>query len=291
LPGNTNNTDHTPSNVSNKFDDAVGVFDTFGGNFKDELAKSCKKDMKSEALDVYVSNPFRNAQTKQTHYVVIYGFFGKAWALKASFLRTYLQVLAKKMNSVKGSKVDINHCHSYYEINTRKHEFGSESVWRRLSPKNGKKGNTIKRMSFVLSFDTVHNNLGIDKVKDAVEFFMFSMKKRESNQVGELLLDHLKDHAVGLYDHLLSGTGDVESVEKKLTDDINSHFTGGYSISRQNPLNRFMVDYDIIRILKEYVGYTAWSEVPMTERGYCFRGYNAKSVLPEWDLEEETYNN
>ncbi len=110
-------------------------------------------------------------------------FFGKAWALKASFLRTYLHVLARKMNSMKGSKVDINHCHLYYEINTRKHELGSKSVWRRLAPKNGKRGNTIKRMSFVLSFDTVHNNLGIDKIKDAIEFFMFSMKKRESNQV------------------------------------------------------------------------------------------------------------
>jgi hypothetical protein len=95
--------------------------------------------MKSEALDVYVSNPFRNAQTKQTHYVVIYGFFGKAWALKALFLRTYLHLLARKMNSVKGSKVDLNHCHSYYEINTRKHEFGLESVWRCLAPKNGKR--------------------------------------------------------------------------------------------------------------------------------------------------------
>jgi hypothetical protein len=51
-----------------------------------------------------------------------------------------------------------------------------------------------------------------------------------------------------------------------------------------------MVDYDIIRILKEYVGYTSWSEVPMTKRGYCFRGYNAKTVLPEWDMEEEKYN-
>jgi len=40
------------------------VFETFGGNFKDEFAKSCNKAMKSEALDVYVSNPFRNAQTK-----------------------------------------------------------------------------------------------------------------------------------------------------------------------------------------------------------------------------------
>ncbi len=77
MPSNTNNTDHTPSNVSNKFDDAVGVFDTFGGNFKDKLAKRCNKALKSEALDVYMSNPFRNAQTKQTHYVVIYVFFEK----------------------------------------------------------------------------------------------------------------------------------------------------------------------------------------------------------------------
>ena len=123
-------------------------------------------------------------QTKRTHYVVVYGFFGKAWALKASFLQSYLHIIAGKMNSMKGSKVDLNHCHSYYEINTRKHEFGSESVWRRLAPKNGKSGNTIKRMSFVLSLDTVHNNLGIDKVKDASELFLFSMKKCETNQVG-----------------------------------------------------------------------------------------------------------
>jgi hypothetical protein len=48
-----------------------------------------------------------------------------------------------------------------------------------------------------------------------------------------------------------------------------------------------MVDFDIIRILKEYVGYKSWTEVLINERGYCFRGYNAKTVLPEWDVEEE----
>ena len=92
--------------------------------------------------------------------------------------------------------------------------------------------------------------------QDSHQVFLFAMKKRETNQVGELLLDHLKNHAVGLYDHLLSGNGDVDLVEKKLTNNINSHFIGGYSISHQNPLHHFMVDYDIIRILKEYVGYT-----------------------------------
>jgi hypothetical protein len=56
-----------------------------------------------------------------------------------------------------------------------------------VAPKNGKIGNTIKTMSFVLSFDTVHNNLGIDKVKEAIKFFLFTMKKRGSKQVGKLL--------------------------------------------------------------------------------------------------------
>jgi len=204
---NANHTDHTPSNVSNKFDDVVGVFETFGGNFKDELAKSCNKAMKSEALDVFRIQSVQKCANQRNALCCRLWFFGKAWTLKASFLRTYLHIIAGKMNSMKGSKVDLNHCHSYYKINTRKHEFGSESVWRRLAPKNGKSGNTIKRMSFVLSFDTVHNNLGIDRVKDAIDLFLFLMKKRETNQVGELLLNHLKDHAVGLYDHLLAGTG------------------------------------------------------------------------------------
>jgi hypothetical protein len=107
------------------------------------------------------------------------------------------------MNSIKGFQVDVNHCHSYREINTRKQEFGSKSVWHCSPPKNGKSGNTIKRMGFVLSFDTVHNNLGLDYIKDAIEFFLFLMKKCETNQVGELLLNHLKDHAVCLYKYLM----------------------------------------------------------------------------------------
>ncbi len=96
-------------------------------------------------------------------------------------------------------------------------------------PYNGKPGNTIKRMSFVLSFDTVHNKLGLDKVKDAIEeLFLFSMKNRETNQVGELLLNHLRDHAMDLYNHLMAGSVNGDLMEEKLTNDINSEFRGGY---------------------------------------------------------------
>jgi hypothetical protein len=194
------------------------------------------------------------------------------------------------MNSMKNSRIDTSHCQSFTEINIRKHEFGAENLWRCLAPKNGKSGNTIKRMSFVLSFDTKLGNKGFLMVRDALDFLLFSMKKRSKNPVGILLLDHLKDHAQGLYNHLMNGSVSEDLVGEKLTNDMEAQFSGGYSICSNDWLNHFMVDYDIIHILKDYVGYTSWSYIPLSERDYCYRGYNSKTVLPEWHIEEGKYN-
>jgi hypothetical protein len=86
----------------------------------------------------------------------------------------------------------------------------------------------------VLTFNTVHNNVGIDKVKEAINFFLFTMKKHETNHVDELLLSHLRDHAVGLYNFLMTGAVNEDLVEEKLTNDINSKLMGGFSMSVQN---------------------------------------------------------
>jgi hypothetical protein len=145
-------------------------------------------------------------------------------------------------------------------------------------------------MSFVLSFDTKLSNKGFVMVRDAIDFLIFSIKKREKKSVGILLLDHLKDHAQGLYNHSMNGSVSKDLVGKKLTNDIDAQISGGYSISSNDWLNHFMVDYDIIHILKDYVGYTSWSDVPMIERGYCYCGYNTKTSLPEWHIEEEKCN-
>ncbi len=88
----------------------------------------------------------------------------------------------------------------------------------------------------------------------------------------------------------MNGSVSKDLVGEKLTNNIDAQFNRGYSISSNNWLNHFMVDYDIICILKDYVGYTSWSDVPMIENGYCYRGYNAKTSLPEWHIEEEKCN-
>jgi hypothetical protein len=50
-----------------------------------------------------------------------------------------------------------------------------------------------------------------------------------------------------------------------------------------------MVDYDIIHVLKGYVGYSSWAEVPSNQRAHCYKNYNKNVSLPEWDIDQERY--
>jgi hypothetical protein len=75
----------------------------FGSDFKEELSFNNDKVIKSDELDVHVSGLFNNVKTKRSHYVDVFGSFGKAWTLKA-FLHTYLHTLVCRLNSMKGVK-------------------------------------------------------------------------------------------------------------------------------------------------------------------------------------------
>jgi hypothetical protein len=131
------------------------------------------------------------------------------------------------MNSRKNTSINVDHCETYNEFNIKKVEYGNESLWLRLPPKNGKSGNTVKRLNFVLSFDVTDSDGGLEMVKDAIEFLAFTMKKREQGLVGGLLLDHLKYHAVGLYRHIIEHHATVRLAEESLTNDIDAQFHGG----------------------------------------------------------------
>jgi hypothetical protein len=75
-------------------------------------------------------------------------------------------------------------------------------------------------MSFVVSYDIKHGSNGFLIVRDAIDFLTFSMKKRDKNPVGVLLLDHLKDHTQGLYNHLMNGSVSDDLVAEQLTNEI-----------------------------------------------------------------------
>ncbi len=124
---------------------------------------------------------------------------------------------------------------------------------------------------------------------EAVQFFFKTMKKREINPIGPLVVEFLKDHASSLYNYLLKKKPNEELVAADITDDIDKHFRAGFVTQWDDYLNHSMVDYDIIRILKDYVGYSSWTDVPLKQRGLCYKNYNQNTTLPEWDIKQVRY--
>ena len=277
------------SYVKTKFDHNADLFDVCGDELKKEIKTNIFNANKSEPVKVDVCGPFMNSKSGKGSYIVIFGALKKGWTLRAPFLHGYVGTLVERMNSRKNTSINVEHCETYYEFNIKKVEFGNESLWLRLPPRNGGSGNTVKRLNFVLSFDVTESDRGLEMVKDALEFLAFTMKKREKGPVGGLLLDHLKYHAVGLYDFIIKRHPSLQSAEDSLTNDIDAQFLGGFTINTNRWLNRFMGDYDIIRVLKNHVGYKSWDDVPTIEREYCYKNYTSKTSLPMWNTIQEKY--
>jgi hypothetical protein len=73
-----------------------------------------------------------------------------------------------------------------------------------------------------------------------------SMKKRDMNLIGLLLLEYLKDNTEGLHKHLMKDDKNKDLVTKKITQDIDQHFSSGYNLHWKDTLNHWLVDSDII---------------------------------------------
>jgi hypothetical protein len=141
----------------------------------------------------------------------------------------------------------------------------------------------------VYTCDTANERNGKQGVIEAIKFLFMSIKKREINPIGPLVLEYLKGHASALYEYLLKKKPNEELVAKDLTDDIDKHLRAGFVLHWDDCLNHWMVGYNNIRILKEYVGYSSWTDVPSKQWELCYRNYNQNVTLPEWNIEQERY--
>ena len=120
-----------------------------------------------------------------------------------------------------------------------------------------------------------------------MRFFFLSFKKRESNPVGPLILEHIKNHADHLYKVIVQDKISHEAHAKKITDDRDKSF-GGIDVMWQDSLNHWMVDYNIIRVLK-FCGFSSWADVTKQQTKLCFKDYSAKFNLPHWYIGKERY--
>ena len=260
----------------------------FGGDlFSKAVSQNLKDSAKSSLVDIYVSGPFLNKKRGLSYWSVTYGSFGDAWMLKGCFMSGYVRAA---LSAFKDASLDLDHSATYHDINIRKVEFGEESVWKRRINRNGKK-TTTGRMSFVFCSETSDDEQGLPRLKKVLDCVFLSLKRRVDNPVGKLLWEYIGLNLEHIHNHLMKGSGLTDDlIEEKITSWVDTKFNGGYSLRVGCHMDQFMVDYDIICILKDEMGFNCWSEVSEKDRGHCFKRYTSKFTLPGWNsTEEERY--
>ncbi len=169
---------------------------------------------------------------------MVYGDSRKVWMLKSEFIHGYLSAV---LPGVKGSTIDINHCHTFKDVNICKDEFGLDNDWKRTQ-----KNETISRILCVYTCDTSNETIGKEGVTEAVKFFFKIMEKCDLNPIGPMVLEHLKNHVDGLYRYFMKDKINDDPVGEKLTEDIHNHLCWGYNLIWNNWLNWCLVEYEII---------------------------------------------
>jgi hypothetical protein len=118
------------------------------------------------------------------------------------------------------------------------------------------------------------------------------MKKRDHNPIGKAMFKHLEKYKQSILRYIMTDNNDDEkAVKAKITQAVDTSFKKGFNIRYHCHLNQFLVDYDIIRVLKNDMGYSSWSDLSNGDRDICYKGYATKKKnLPDWNIEEETFN-
>jgi hypothetical protein len=106
-----------------------------------KLPRMLSCQMKMDTVDIFITGPFCNAKTGKSSWIILCRDYGSAWTLKLQFIKGYIGTL---LTNIKKPTINIDHSSSFYDINIRKYEFGTESVWRRKE-----QSKATKRLSFV----------------------------------------------------------------------------------------------------------------------------------------------
>ncbi len=81
--------------------------------------------MKTDTMDIFITGLFCNAKTGKSSWIIVCSDYGSAWTLKSQFIKGYIGTLLSK---IKNTAINNDYSSSFYDINIRKYEFGTECM-------------------------------------------------------------------------------------------------------------------------------------------------------------------
>jgi hypothetical protein len=238
-------------------------------SFTESLSQNLKEGpMKKNAgiVNIYLSGPFCNENSGFTHWSVVYNNLNDAWMLKASFMSAYVRSL---LTSLQFKPKSILHTGSYYDFNIQSMEFGEASRWKRTK-KLGRKTGTVSWVSFVFRCKISDEASGLMLLRRILDKVAWAMKARTHNPIGPILFKHCQKEKEQILNFFMDKNHNNEkAIKEKMTAAVDSTFKNGFNLKVHSHLNQFMVDYDIIRVLKNDMGYSILILVQSIRCGTC----------------------
>jgi hypothetical protein len=179
------------------------------------------------------------------------------------------------LTSFKFRHEEVVHCASYKDINIRKVEFGEESKWKRVTKRN-RKVKTVPRMSFVIGSKASEEATTLTCLRYILDKVTWCLKARKHNLMGALIWKYCEQNEEAICNYMMREYHSQEAGQEKMTASVDAVFKNDYSLKLNTRLNQFMVDYDIVCVLKEEMGFKSWSDMCELELGFCFRNHASK---------------
>jgi hypothetical protein len=149
---------------------------------------------------------------------------------------------------------------------------------------------TVQRMSFVFGSKTSEEATPLTCLRYILDKVTWCLKTRKHNPMGFLIWKYCEQNEEAICKSMMREYHSQEAGQEKMTASVDAAFKNGYSLKLNTYLNQYMVDYNIVCVLKEEMWFRSWSDMSELELGFCFRNHTSKKNLPDWNIEEEKFS-
>jgi hypothetical protein len=108
---------------------------------------------------------------------------------------------------------------------------------------------------FVFSCKTSEEAYSLAHIKRNLDKVLWSLKACTHNPMGNIIWNYCQESEVYIMNYMMGVHYSEDAVQEKITSSIDTAIKNGYSIKFSTHLDQFMVIYNIIRVLRDEMGY------------------------------------
>ncbi len=124
-----------------------------------------------------------------------------------------------------------------------------------------RKVKTDPRMFFVFGCKATEEATALNFMRHILDKVTWSLKTRKHNPMGALIGKYCDQNEVAICNYMMNEYHSQEAGQEMMTASVDAAFKNCYSLKLNTYSNQFMVDYDIICVLKKEMGFGRWSNI------------------------------